>query len=73
VLETRIIKPNQLILSTKHFIQQTKEALKTEVVTPICDGEIELEKMQLNRIEAILEDFKLWKDFRDKMQMPKTT
>jgi hypothetical protein len=49
VLETRIIRPNKLILSTKHFIQQTKEALKIEVITPICDGEIDLEKMQLRK------------------------
>jgi hypothetical protein len=47
---------------------QTEEALKIEVVAPICDNEIELEKMQVSRMETILEDFKLWKNFRDQMQ-----
>jgi hypothetical protein len=43
------------------------------VTTQICDSEIDLEKMQVSRVDAILKDYELWKEYRDKMQQSKTS
>jgi hypothetical protein len=45
ILEEIMVKPNQLVLLIEHVIQQTKDALKIEVVTPICENEINIENM----------------------------
>jgi hypothetical protein len=67
------VKPNQLILLIENFIQQTKEVLKEKSIHSICDGELEIENIQLNIVEVILEDFKLWKIFIDKKKSAKST
>jgi len=64
------MKPHQLIPLIEHFIQQTKEVIEKKVVTPICDSEIELENMEVRKMDTILEHFKLWRNFKDQMQMP---
>jgi len=61
-----------LISLAKDFLQQTKKILKIEVITPIFDNEIDLEKLQLGRIDIIWKDFKFLKEYRDKMQQPKS-
>jgi hypothetical protein len=73
VLGKNIINPIKLISLAKDFMQQTEQSLKIEVTNPICDSEIDLENMQMGRIDVILKDFKLWKEYRDKMQQLKTS
>jgi hypothetical protein len=43
------------------FIRKTEQGLKMEVTTKICDGEIDLEKMHLSKLETFLKDYELWK------------
>jgi len=40
-------------------------------MTLICDNEIELDNMQVSRMEVILEDLKMWKDFKGQIKIPK--
>jgi hypothetical protein len=44
-----------------------------EVTTQICDSEIDMEKMQLSKVDVILKDYELWKEYRDNMQLLKTS
>jgi hypothetical protein len=67
------MKPTTLITLARDFIQKTKQSLKMEVTTNICDSEIDLEKMQLSRVDVILKDYELWKEYRDNMQLSKTS
>jgi hypothetical protein len=38
-------------------------------MTKICDGELDLEKMELSKLEKILEDCALWKEYRNRMEL----
>jgi hypothetical protein len=67
------MKPTRLITLAKEFIKNTEKGLKLEVTTKICDGEMDLEKMQLSRLETILKDYELWKEYRDKMELHKVS
>jgi hypothetical protein len=62
------MKPIKLITLAKNFIKNTKQDLKLEVTTKICDGELDLEKMQLCKLENIMEDYVLWKEYKDQME-----
>jgi len=39
--------------------------LKLEVSTKICDGELDPEKMQLSKLEEIMKDYALWREYWD--------
>jgi transposase len=62
------MKPMKLITLAKRFIKNIEQELKLEVTTKICDGELDLEKMQLRKLEKIMEDYALWKEYRDQME-----
>jgi hypothetical protein len=53
---------------TRNFIKKTTLELKLEVSTKICDGELDLEKMQLDKLEEIMKDYSLWREYRDQME-----
>jgi hypothetical protein len=57
-----------LITLTQNFIKKTEQELKLEVSTKICDGELDLEKMQLSKLEEIMKDYALWKEYWDHME-----
>jgi hypothetical protein len=57
----------------KEYIKKTEHSIKLKVTTKICDGELDLEKMQLNRLDVILKDYKLWKEYRDTMELQKNS
>jgi len=67
------MKQTRLITLAKECIQNTEQSLKIEVTTKICDGELDLEKMQLSRLETILKYYELWKEYRDKMELHKVS
>jgi hypothetical protein len=61
VLNEYMINPIKSDHNDQDFIKRTEKQLKLEVTTKICDGEQDLEKMQLIKIEKIMEDYALWK------------
>jgi hypothetical protein len=62
------MNPIRLIKLAHNFIKKTENELKLEVTTKICDGELDLEKMQLSNLEKIMEDYALWKEYKDQME-----
>jgi hypothetical protein len=53
---------------TRNFIKRVAQELRLEVSTKVCDGELDLEKMQSSRIEEIMKEHALWKQYRDQME-----
>jgi hypothetical protein len=49
----------------------TTQELKQEVSTKVCDGELDIEKMQSEKLKKIMDNYSLWKEYRDQMQMQK--
>jgi hypothetical protein len=47
--------------------------LKQEVSTKVCDGELDVEKMQSGKLENIMKDYSLWKEYQDQMQKQKSS
>jgi predicted RecB family nuclease len=70
VTETRLIQPYRIITPTKYFVQRVEKSLRTKVIIPMCKGEADMEKKQLNRVDSILKDFKIWKAFIDQKSQP---
>jgi hypothetical protein len=73
VLNEHLVKPTRLVTMAKDYIRNTEQSIKLEVAAKICDGELDLEKMQLNRLDVILKYYNLWKDYRDNMELQKTS
>jgi hypothetical protein len=65
------MKPMRLITLEKCFIKRIERGLNLEVTTNICDGELNLKNMQLNKLETILEYYTSWKEYIDKMELQK--
>ena len=62
------MNPMKIITLDKSFIKNIEQELKLEVTTRICDGELDLEKMKLRKLEKIMEDYVLWKEHRDQIE-----
>jgi len=73
ILKEQLMKPSRLVTLSKEFIKNTKKGFKMEVKSKICDGDMDLENMQLSRLETILKDYELWKVYRDKMELHKVS
>jgi hypothetical protein len=63
------MKPINITIMDKHLIKKIEKYLKLAFTTNICDGELNLEKMQLNRLEKNMEDYALWIEYRDQMEL----
>jgi hypothetical protein len=68
VLEERFIQPAKLILLTGYSLDHVEHRLKTRIITPICNKEMDLKRTQFGIVETILEDIKMWKGFINNMQ-----
>jgi hypothetical protein len=73
VIETGLIRPAKLIFLIEDSLQRVEHKLKTEIIIPICNSKMDLQRTQLCRVDTILEDFKMWKNFIEKMQPPRPT
>jgi hypothetical protein len=62
------MKLMNLITLSKSFIKKTEQELNLEVTTKICVGELDLEKIQLGKMEKIMEDYVLWKEYIDQKE-----
>jgi predicted DNA-binding protein YlxM (UPF0122 family) len=50
-LEEYMLKLVRLITMTQNFVKRTTQELKQEVSTKVCDGELDIEKMQVREIK----------------------
>ena len=62
------MNPMKIITLDKSFIKNIEQELKLEVTTKICDGELDLEKMKLIKMEKIMEEYALWNEYKDQME-----
>jgi len=51
IIDEYLLNPMKLITMTQNFIKRTTKELNMKVSTKICDGELDLEKMQSSNIE----------------------
>jgi hypothetical protein len=51
----------RIITLAQNFIKKIEEELNLEVTTKICDGELDLEKIQVRKLEKVMEDYVIWK------------
>jgi hypothetical protein len=58
-----VIKLNTL---AKNYVKKIEQEIKRDVVTKLCDGELQLEKMKLGRLEEVHKDFKLCTTYMEK-------
>jgi hypothetical protein len=68
ILDEYFLNPMKLITMTQDFIKRTTQELILEVSTKIYNGELDLEKMQSSKLEEILKEHALWKEYRDHME-----
>jgi len=62
-----LIKEIKLTTSTKVFLKRIQQDMKIEVATKICHGEIQAEKMKVNKVQDVLRNYELWKSYRDNL------
>lgn len=41
-------------------MKKIEKEIKRELVMKLCDGELQLEKMQLNKLEEVRKNYELW-------------
>jgi hypothetical protein len=63
-----LINPIRIVTLAHNFINNIEKELKIEVTTKIFDGKLDLEKMQLSKLENIMENYALWNKYKDKME-----
>jgi hypothetical protein len=63
VIEIRLIQPVKLISLTEYSLQCVEHKLKIEIITLICNNEIDLERTHLCRVDTLIKEFKIWKSF----------
>jgi hypothetical protein len=73
ILSEYLMKPTRLITLTKYYLKRIQQDIKLEIASRICDGELQVEKMQLSRIDVVLKKFELWKAYRDNIESNKTS
>jgi hypothetical protein len=68
VIEKRLIQPSKIITLIEDVMQCVEQSLRMKIIIPMCKSEVDLERMQLLRVDSILEDFKRWKAFMDESE-----
>jgi hypothetical protein len=58
-LEEYLLRPVKLITMAREFIKSTTQELKQEVSTKVCDGELDVEKMQSKKLQKSMDDYSL--------------
>lgn len=41
-------------------MKKIEKEIKRELVMKLCDGELQLEKMQLNKLDEVRKNYELW-------------
>jgi hypothetical protein len=52
--------------SAKDYVKKIRQEIKKDVITKLCDGELQLEKMKLEILEEFHKNFKLWTAYMEK-------
>jgi hypothetical protein len=50
----------KLNTSAKYYVRRIRKEIKRDIVTMLYDGEIQLEKMKLDKLEEVHNIFELW-------------
>jgi len=61
-----LVNPIKINTLAKDYVKKIKQEIKRDVVTKLCDGEMQLENMKLDRLEEVHKKFKLWTTYMEK-------
>jgi hypothetical protein len=64
-IEEHMLRPAQLTHKIQSFVKNTTEKLYEKVSNNIFNGESVLERLRSRKIEGILRDHSLWKEYQD--------
>jgi hypothetical protein len=67
-LEEYLLRPVKLITMARDFIKLTTQERKEEVSTKVCYGELYVENMHSEKLQNIMVNYSLYKEYRDRMQ-----
>jgi hypothetical protein len=62
-LEEHMLKPTKFISMNQDFVKCTTWELKQEFSIKVCDGELEVEKMQSGKLENNMIYYSIWKEY----------
>jgi hypothetical protein len=66
-IEEHLLKPARLTHKIQSFVKATSEQLYQEVSAKVCNGESVLERLQSRKLESILSDHSIWKEYQDQL------
>jgi hypothetical protein len=61
-----LVNPINLNTWAKDYVKKIEQEIKRDVVTKLCDGEMQLKNMKLDRLEEVHKKFKLWTTYMEK-------
>jgi len=73
VLTKYLAHPIKKNVATNEFVNKIHRDMKKEVVDKICDGELELEKMNMSKLEDITKACQMWMSYVEDLAFKKAS